>query len=224
MIVSRRKPWEEIVSFLTEEKILVVVCGGCSEACETGGEEGGKELVRRLTEEGKKVTGWILIDTMCNKGLIGVKLSRNISLLKNSEAILVSSCGIGVQAISALVDIPCYPADDTIYRGGFLGVWPGEERCAQCGECVLAYTGGICPITNCTKSLLNGMCGGMQDGKCEIDPEKPCGWARIYERLKEIGKLDNLRDYRSPRNFRNMEPPSSMRREIIWALENPETS
>jgi len=223
MIVSERKSWDEILSFLEEEKnIFLIVCGGCSDACKTGGAEGLEELRNKLIEVGKKVSAALLIDFLCNKVLVGIRLNRYIRELKSSDSVLVSSCGIGVQAVANMVDIPVRPADNTIYMGGFPGVWPGEERCLQCGDCRLADTGGICPYANCPKSLVNGACGGSDKGKCETDPEKDCVWTLIYERLKNIGKLENLRKFRSPRDYNLIRIPAERKKSIFWALETIE--
>ena len=223
MIVSERKSWEEILSFLEGEKnIFLLVCGGCSEACETGGPEGLREAKDRLREAGKKVTAAVLIDFVCNKVLVGMRLNRYIDELKSSDSILVVSCGIGVQAVANMVDIPVQPADNTIDMGGFPGVWPGEERCFQCGDCRLADTGGICPYANCPKLLVNGACGGSDKGKCETDPEKDCVWTLIYERLKNLGKLENLRKIRPPRDYNLMLAPAERKKSMFWALETVE--
>lgn len=223
MIVSERKSWEEILSSLEGEKnVFLLVCGGCSEACKTGGPEGLREAKDRLREAGKKVTAALLIDFVCNKVLVGMRLNRYIDELKSSDSILVVSCGIGVQAVANMVDIPVRPADNTIHMGGFPGVWPGEERCLQCGDCQLADTGGICPYANCPKFLVNGACGGSDKGKCETDPEKDCVWTLIYERLKDIGKLENLRKIRPPRDYNLMLAPAERKKSMFWALETVE--
>lgn len=220
MLVSERKPWDEILNSLAEdENIFIIACGGCSEACQTGGEEGLKQLKLKLEEEGKRITGCFVVDFACNKLLVALKLKRFITEAYGADSILVSSCGVGVQAVANMIDIPVHPADNTIYMGGFGGVWTGEERCIQCGDCKLDLTGGICPYANCPKNLLNGACGGSDEGKCEVDPEKDCAWTRIYERLKEIGKLENLKKLSLPRNFNLMEPPAQRKKSIFWALE-----
>ena len=223
MIVSERKSWEEILSFLKgEEDVFLVVCGGCSDACKTGGPQGLIEIKDKLTEAGKRITAALLIDFVCNKVLIGMRLNRYIGELKSSDSVLVSSCGIGVQAVAKMVDIPVRPGDNTTYMGGFPGVWPGEERCLQCGDCRLADTGGICPYADCPKSLVNGACGGSDKGKCETDPEKDCVWALIYERLKNTGKLENLRKIYSARDYNLMIAPAERKKSIFWALETVE--
>ena len=181
-----------------------------------------REAKDRLREAGKKVTAALLIDFVCNKVLLGMRLNRYIDELKSSDSILVVSCGIGVQAVANMVDIPVRPADNTIHMGGFPGVWPGEERCLQCGDCQLADTGGICPYANCPKFLVNGACGGSDKGKCETDPEKDCVWTLIYERLKDIGKLENLRKIRPPRDYNLMLAPAERKKSMFWALETVE--
>jgi hypothetical protein len=181
-----------------------------------------REAKDRLREAGKKVTAAVLIDFVCNKVLVGMRLNRYIDELKSSDSILVVSCGIGVQAVANMVDIPVQPADNTIDMGGFPGVWPGEERCFQCGDCRLADTGGICPYANCPKFLVNGACGGSDKGKCETDPEKDCVWTLIYERLKNLGKLENLRKIRPPRDYNLMLAPAERKKSMFWALETVE--
>jgi len=220
MLVSERKPWEEILNFLASDKnIFLIACGGCSEACKTGGEKGLEEIREKLEEERKEITDSFVVDFACNKVLLALKLNRYISQLQKSDSILVSSCGIGVQAVASIIDLPVYPADNTVYMGGFSGVWTGEERCLQCGDCKLYLTGGICPYANCPKNLINGGCGGSDKGKCEVDPEKDCAWVLIYERLKKVGKLENLRKIHSPWNFNLMQPPAKRKKTIFWALE-----
>ncbi|MBA7697333.1 hypothetical protein ES703_105998 [subsurface metagenome] len=118
-------------------------------------------------------------------------------------AVLSLACGAGVQTIAELFpELPVFPAQNTHFigaeerEGGIL-----EERCVGCGDCLLAQTGGICPVTRCTKGLLNGACGGSKNGKCELNPEKDCTWILIYERLKEQGKLEFLKEFRPPRDY-----------------------
>ena len=137
-----------------------------------------------------------------------------------ADAILVGACGIGVQATGAMVARRAVPAFNTICMGHYQGLWPGSERCAECGECVLGYTGGLCPITVCAKSLVNGQCGGTNDdGSCEVSPEHPCGWKLIYDRVKELGRLDDLRKMTDPRDYRKRQIPDAARNTIRYALE-----
>ncbi len=129
------------------------------------------------------------------------------------------TCGIGVQAVAKVVDKVVHPAANTVSLGGLQGLWPSDERCQACGDCALDYTGGICPIAFCAKGLLNGPCGGAQDGKCEVDPEKDCGWQLIYERLEKIGRLENLKQIHKPRDHSKMLPSKDLRQTYVYDLE-----
>ena len=109
---------------------------------------------------------------------------------------------------------------NTICLGDYQGLWPSEERCAECGECMLAQTGGLCPITLCAKGLVNGICGGTgDDGSCEVTKHRRCGWLMIYERLEALGRIDDYKRYNPPKDFRNRNISDANRRTIRWALE-----
>jgi len=221
MIYSELKKIEEIEKLIEKEKnIYIIRCNGCAEVCKSSNEETVNEIKVFIEDKGKNITGISNIDFLCSKNLIVKKMRSNVEKIFSSDCILVFSCGIGVQCVSKVVDIPVYPATDTVYMGGFQGLWPGEERCAECGTCYLGITGGICPITFCTKQLVNGPCGGTNNGKCEIDPDKDCGWALIYERLKTIGKLDLLFDFQNPRDFQKVEPTKKLRRKVFYDIDN----
>ena len=221
MNATEPKPWEEILESLTgAEKVFVLGCNGCPVGCDAGGEPWLKETAAALTEAGKTVTGTALIDLICNKALVGIKLGRVAADVLAADAVLVGSCGVGVQAVSNMVAVRAVPALNTICLGDYQGLWPGEERCAECGECVLAHTGGLCPITLCAKSLVNGQCGGTgDDGSCEVSPDHPCGWKLIYDRCRELGRLDDLRRMTDARDYRKRSLPDAARRTIRFALE-----
>lgn len=202
MLYTENKPIEEILESLGDEKnIFLLVCNGCAEACETGGAEALLEMKAKLQKAGKNVTGELLVDFLCNKVLIASRLAREAEKLDQSDSILTITCGIGVQAVSKVVDKVVHPAANTVSLGGLQGLWPAEERCQACGACVLDYTGGICPIAFCAKSLLNGPCGGSQDGKCEVNKETDCVWQLIYDRLKELNKLETLARIIEPKDW-----------------------
>jgi hypothetical protein len=131
------------------------------------------------------------------------------------------TCGVGVQAVAASVNKLCHPGCDTISLGGSRGEWSGSERCRECGECVLESTGGICPLTACTKGLLSGQCGGANKGKCEINPERDCGWELIYNRLKRLNQLDKLRKLAPPKDYGKMIPSVEVMATSKWAVERP---
>ena len=220
MLVTENKPLGEIIEMLGEDKnIFLLTCTGCPEPCQTGGEKALMELEKELEKADKKIVGHALIDFLCNKVLVQMKLSRKKKELEKADSVLVLSCGIGVQSVSKVIGKTVLPALNTLSVGGFQGLWPSDERCDQCGDCVLEYTGGICPVTFCTKNLLNGPCGGTKDGKCEIDSEKDCGWHLIYERLKKTGKLYKLKKFVKPRNFKKTLPSSELRKTHFYDIE-----
>jgi len=220
MVVNIPKPAEELIELLSDySSLFLVACGGCPVGCDSGGEPRIKELTELLEKNKKQVAGNTVIDFLCNKALVGSKLRYQIEKLEATDALLVVSCGIGVQATAAMVDLPAVPANDTLSSQGMQGLWPSNERCAGCGTCYLGLTGGICPITSCSKSLLNGMCGGQHDGLCEVEQERDCGWYLIYKRLKELGKLDNLKKIPKLRDHRKQDVSDKERNTTRWALE-----
>jgi len=222
MIVSERKPIDQILSYLEgDDHVFVVACEGCPEGCESGTPAEVAKLVGELEEAGKTVVGTAAVDFLCNKLLVARRLSAHMDALRRADALVVVSCGIGVQATAATVDLPVNPALDTLSMGGLRGLWPGEERCMECGECVLHYTGGICPRTACSKSLLNGPCGGtLGDGSCEVSRDVPCGWVRIYERLKALDRLENLKQIMPAPNYDKLRGRDADRPTTWWAIEN----
>ena len=163
-------------------------------------EKEAAELQKELGASGN-VTGTITTDYICNPENMKLRLEKHMDEIKAADLVLVFSCGVGVQTIAEYLDdkMVC-AACDSCRLPGFQGVTPLEYDCGQCGECYLNLTGGICPITACSKSLLNGQCGGAKNGKCEVDPNMECGWERIYRRLEKIGRLDALK---SPVQIRN---------------------
>ena len=199
MILSEQKPFDEILGFLEgEENIFILGCNGCAQSSGSGGPQQVADMKQKLEEAGKKVTGTKVIDFLCEKALVKSGLRGKVAEVVAADSILVMTCGIGVQAVAASVNKVCHPACNTINLGGSRGEWQGSERCQECGQCLLDYTGGICPLTACTKSLVNGACGGASNGKCELDPKRDCGWELIYQRLKAKGQLDKLRLFIEP--------------------------
>lgn len=220
MLVTEKKPVEEILAKLgSDSSVFIVLCNGCPEACETGGTAALDELAAALEHAGKKVAGTAAIEFLCNKMLAGIRLRRQSGEIADADSVLVLSCGIGVQAVSKLVAKVVRPALNTVSVGGFQGLWPSDERCGQCGNCVLDATGGICPITFCAKSLLNGPCGGTNKGKCEVDSEKDCGWHLIFEKVTRIGAAGLLKDFMPARNYKKMNPAPPLRKTRLYDIE-----
>lgn len=220
MILSKQKPFEEILGFITgENNIFILGCNGCAQSSGSGGPQQVAEMKRKLEEKGKKVTGSTVIDFLCEKALIRSRLRSRIEQLKAADSVLVMTCGIGIQAVAASLALVCHPACDTVNLGGSRGEWPGSERCIECGECVLEYTGGICPRTACSKGLMSGQCGGASNGKCEISPDVECGWEQIYKRMESTKQLDKLKLFLNPRNYNKSRPDVAILNTSRWAVE-----
>ena len=190
MLITELKN-KDLIKSLVKGKVFVLTCHGCKEI--RFPEHEADALIRELTEEGI-VTGSFTTDYICNPENLKLRLQKFAAAIEAADTILVLSCGVGVQTVAAAYeDKRVCAACDTIALPGFQGVTPLEHDCKQCGQCFLNLTGGICPLTACSKSLVNGQCGGAKDGKCEVDPNMECGWERIYRRLEKIGRLDVLK-------------------------------
>ena len=191
MLITKLKSKEEILS-LTSGSFFVINCHGCKEVGFPA--EDAKALEKALMEA-DRLAGTITTDYVCNPTELTLRLKSCLGVIGEADAVLVLSCGVGVQTVAEyLEEYKVFAACDTIELPGFQGVTPLEYDCGQCGECFLNLTGGICPITACSKSLVNGPCGGTShNGKCEVCPDMDCGWERIIERLKAQGRLDVLK-------------------------------
>jgi hypothetical protein len=220
MNATSPKPTAEVLSALDgHNTVMVVVCTGCPIGMGTVDDEMLDKAVGQLRAQARKVLGPVKIDMVCNKALVGVRLGRRAADVRAADALLVYSCGVGVQSVGNMAAKPVVPGLNTICVGGMQGLWPSDERCGQCGDCMLAETGGICPITTCSKSLVNGACGGTKNGKCEVSQNKDCGWYLIYQRLKDLGRLDRLLRMQKPRDHSLQDIPDAQRRRTLWALE-----
>ena len=221
MNATEPKPVEEIVQSLEGAgKVFLVACTGCPVGCDVGGPKWVQDMTDALQRAGKLIAGSALIDLVCNKALVGIRLGRLVDQIMGADAVLVGSCGVGVQAVGNMVPRRAVPALNTVCMGDYQGLWPSSERCGECGQCVLAWTGGLCPVSLCAKGLINGQCGGTgYDGSCEVSKDHPCGWKLIYDRLKELGRLDDMRKLQDPRDHRKWMIPDAIRRTVRYALE-----
>ena len=191
MIITQKKPLEELFAMLEGvHKVALVGCGSCATSCQTGGEKELQEMKALLEERGIEVVATVLPDECCHKMLV----KKDLKVLRDSgaEAIIGMACGDGVQTVADNVSLPVYPANNTMFLGQIERVGIFHEYCRMCGDCVLGSTGGICPITRCAKSLVNGPCGGQKNGKCEVTPENDCAWIQIYNRLVATGQEEKL--------------------------------
>jgi hypothetical protein len=217
MHATIQKQIDEIVGYLRPgEKVFVVGCGNCAMKCHSGGEPETEAMAERLKKRGVDVVGW------CVPGPSGMslcKLSNTRKVLQEdyaqqtsqADAFLVLSCGQGIHTVIDATDGGMvHPGCDTIFGGETVSEKEINEYCSLCGECVIEYTGGLCPMTLCSKALLNGPCGGAEKGMCEVDKDRECGWVMIYERLKKLGRLDLLDSYREPKNYARFSKPRTL--------------
>jgi len=216
MHATIQKPLDEILTFLKKgEKVFVVGCGNCAEKCRSGGEKEAREMKVRLENNGIEVTGCGATasgSSLCKLSVAEKLLNENH---KDETAIadsfLILACGQGIHTvIDATKGGLVHPGCDTIFGGETVNDDYITEYCSLCGECIVEYTGGLCPVTLCAKGLLNGPCGGAKDGKCEADRERDCGWLLIYKRLKDIGRLELMHSVRKPKNYSKWSKPRSL--------------
>ena len=206
MIKAKPKPLEEILGYIKPYKnVLIAGCGGCVSVCLAGGQKEvnilKSELEFALTEAGanKEISGHT-VERQCNDAYLG-ELDE---MAGRADCIISVACGAGAQLLAErLPGTPVFPGVNTIAIGVDRDIGLYEERCRACGECVLAYTAGICPVTRCAKGLFNGPCGGTQGESCEISPDVPCAWHEIFERLKAQNRLEDILKIREPMQWRN---------------------
>lgn len=211
MIVAEQKSLDEIRRLIEPYgKVLILGCGTCVTVCGAGGERevtllhDALRLAQTRSGNGTHSFAEYTVKRQCDPEFLDLLKGR----VEDVDVILSLACGIGVQAIAErFADLPVLPGVNTFFMGMTKewGIW--DERCAACGDCRLAETAGICPITRCTKGILNGPCAGVKNGKCEASKDMDCAWVQIYKRLERLQQLDNMRRYYPPRNFRTIPRP-----------------
>ena len=197
MLITELKN-KDIIKNALLGKVFILVCHGCKEIHFP--EKEADALIAELTAEGI-VAGSLVTDYICNAENLKLRLQKQTAI-EEADTILVLSCGVGVQTVADMYATKRVCAGCNTYAlPGFQGVTPLNHNCKQCGECFLNLTGGICPLTACSKGLVNGQCGGAKNGKCEVDPDMECGWERIQKKLTKIGRLDALKCPVQVRNY-----------------------
>jgi len=204
MIIAEQKPLQEIKELVGDaEEVLVVGCGTCVTVCFAGGEREAQilssslRMSSKLEDHPQQVTD-LTVQRQCEWEYLDPLAEQ----IQAADVVVSLGCGVGVQAIAErFPEAWVVPGLNTTFLGlpTEQGVW--AERCAACGDCLLGITGGICPIARCSKSLLNGPCGGSEDGHCEIDPAVDCAWQLIYDRLASLGKVEVLLQVQQPKNW-----------------------
>jgi len=204
MIVAERKPLSEIKKMIsTYKKVLILGCGSCVTVCLTGGRKQVELLASALRSmkkaEGEEITiGERTIPRQCEPKFVDQIMEE----ASRYDAVLSMACGAGVQGIvDRLEKLPVLPAMNTTFLGMADAEGNFKEVCLACGNCLLAFTGGICPVARCAKSLISGPCGGSQGGLCEASKVNPCVWQLIYNRLKELNMLHLLKNMSNKRKW-----------------------
>ena len=201
------KKTDELESLLADkDNLFVIACNKCFKEFDTVDEPDCGEFEKLAAGLGKTITGSAKVDFLCNKHHTEQKLPDMIP--EGTENVIVISCGLGIQTVADLAGKPVYAASNSLNYTGHHGMALTKKSCDACAQCYLNITGGICPIVDCSKSLVNGQCGGAKDGKCEVDGNKDCAWEKIYRRLEKQGRLEEflnqpiqIRDY-SKTNFK----------------------
>ena len=184
---------DELVSLLAgKDNLFIVACNKCFKEFETIDEPDCAEFEKIVAEQGKTITGSAKVDFLCNKVQTERKFQEMIP--EGTENIFVISCGLGIQTVADMADISVYAASNSLNYRGHHGMALTKKSCDACAQCFLNITGGICPIVDCSKSLVNGQCGGAKDGKCEVDSNKDCAWEKIHKRLEKQGRLEEFLD------------------------------
>lgn len=187
MIVAQRKPFAQVKDMVgTHSRVLVAGCGTCVAVCLAGGEkEAGilaSQLMLAAAGEKRELRAFAAtVERQCDREFLQLFRER----VEEADAVISLACGAGIQFLAEMYPhVPVFPGVDTTFIGVAeeAGVW--TERCRSCSQCYLGITGGICPVTMCSKGLLNGPCGGTVHGKCEVDLERDCAWTQIYQRLE----------------------------------------
>ena len=187
-------------------------CGECATTCKSGGEPELLKMKADLVGQGKLVSGTCLPSAPCVAAKIKTEFAKNMPALRNSDAILVLACGLGVQSVkdNDRLGLAVLPANNTIFGAVMDAQGNFYEKCSMCADCILDETAGICPITLCPKGLLNGPCGGMNKGKCEVDSEKDCAWVLIYRELEKKNSLNKLRTIHRERDYKKSSKPHKL--------------
>ena len=206
----RLKSEAELTELLADkDNLFVLSCNKCFKEFESLTEPEMDEFLALAQAQGKTVTGCARFDFLCNSTQTDRKLQDLIP--EDTEHVIVISCGLGVQTVAALEDErKVYAACDSLNYTGHHGMALTKKACDACAQCYLNMTGGICPIVDCSKSLVNGQCGGAKNGKCEVNPENDCAWILIYNRLQATNQLDKLSQRREDKGYEKVAYPRTI--------------
>ena len=221
MIVADSKPIAEILDMVKDvKKVLILGCKGCVTVCNVGGTKEVGILASTMKIARKKQGVPIEITEKTLERQCDPEYIEQVKdIVQDYDSIISMACGVGPQFLSeAYPEQRVFPAVNTTFFGGAVqhGIW--AERCAGCGTCIIHYHDGMCPIARCSKSLLNGPCGGSANGKCEISKDVDCIWDMIVRKKMEHGRLDDLVEFKPSKDWgtaRDGGPRKSVREELV---------
>jgi ferredoxin len=211
MIITRPRDWARIEADLDEigaRSVFIMGCGQCATVANTGGEKEVLEAKATLERSGRAVSGWAVGEVTCHSSGTKLDTRKHSGDIQGADAVLVLACGAGVQTVADAIAKPVFPGLESVFLGTVVRHGVFEERCQMCGECVLDKTAGICPVTTCPKGLLNGPCGGMWEGKCEVVADRDCTHVLIQRRLAEQGR--RAQDVLPPKDYSKKLKPGSV--------------
>ena len=186
------KAWGELADLLEgKDNLFVIACNKCFKEFETTQEPDCDAFLKLAEGLDKTITGVAKADFLCNK--YKAQKGLNAMIPEGTEHVVTISCGLGIQTVAEVTGKSVIAACDSINYTGHHGMALTKKACDACAQCYLNITGGICPIVDCSKSLVNGQCGGAKNGKCEVSPDKDCAWEKIQQRLAAQGRLEELK-------------------------------
>jgi ferredoxin len=202
MIITKQKEFNDLLNSIDDGPVFIVGCSECATMCNTGGEEEVLAMKDTLENKNIKVTGWVVLEPACHLQNDKRLLRSHKKEVDSANKILVLACGNGAQTLSEIIEnAEIVPGTDTLFLGEIKRLGDFEKRCGLCGDCLLDLFGSFCPISRCPKSMLNGPCGGLKNGKCEVDPDLDCVWDQIYKTLKKRGQLHLLEVIQKPKDW-----------------------
>ncbi len=204
MIISKQKELNDLLNRLNCKSVFIVGCSECATVCHTGGEEEVLAMKDALEKKDINVVGWVVLEPACHLNNDKRLLRLHKHEIDKTDKVLVLACGNGAQVVSEILeDIDVISGTDTLFLGEIKRSNEFEKRCVMCGDCIVEIFEGLCPISRCPKSMLNGPCGGSVNGKCEVNQDMDCVWSKIFDCLKEKGRLNKLREIVEPKDWSN---------------------